>query len=103
MMDRNNDINCSKIDQMLPTKKGQSPQDRAKEIEGALDWCRQHGVMPSDDGPVPGFNKVGSIPVSRRSPEERKADVDSVLNWIRSGKPTDDAVGDASGWPRRQA
>jgi hypothetical protein len=48
-----------KIDQLLPKKKGQKPEDRAKEIEGALDWMRNKGMKPSDDGDdVPAFNKL---------------------------------------------
>ena len=29
-----------KIDQLLPKKKKQTPEDRAKEVEGAMDWLR---------------------------------------------------------------
>jgi hypothetical protein len=30
----------------LPKKRGQSPDDRARELEGALDWMRSNGVSP---------------------------------------------------------
>ena len=54
-----------KIDQMLPKpKRGQKPEDRAREIEGILDWMRRNEVGPDEttlssfltadqDGPVP--------------------------------------------------
>ena len=78
-----------KIDSMLPRKKGQTPLDRAKEIESALDWCRNKNVLPSDEPNVPGFEKMPSIPVSKRSPEDRKQDTDDILNWLRKGKPSE--------------
>jgi hypothetical protein len=79
----------NKLDQMLPTKRSQSPEDRAKDIESALDWCRNHSVLPLDDGSLSGFKKIGSIPVSIRSPEDRRKDVEDGLNWLRAGKPDD--------------
>ena len=36
---------------------------------------------------VPEFDKLPSTAVSRKSPEDRKKDVEDVLNWLRSGKP----------------
>jgi hypothetical protein len=59
-----------KIDQLLP-KKNQSPLDRAKEIEGCLDWFRNNNMSPVDEPTAPEFFKLPSIPVSRRSPEDR--------------------------------
>jgi hypothetical protein len=44
-----------KIDQMLPKKKGESPQDRDRDIESGLDWCRNLGVTPlgvDEDSPA---------------------------------------------------
>ncbi len=35
-----------KIDQLLPKKKGEKRKDRAKDIESALDWCRNKEVKP---------------------------------------------------------
>ena len=67
-----------KIDQMLPRRKKQSPEDRAREIEGCLDWMRNNGTSPFNEALPPTFDKVGSVPVSRRSPEERVADIDAV-------------------------
>ena len=84
----------AKIDQMLPKKKGQSPQDRAKEIESALDWLRQNNISPADEDFPDKFNKIGSIPVSKRSPEDRKKDTDTILNWMRSGMPDSDDTPD---------
>eukprot|EP00537_Pseudo-nitzschia_pungens_P018785 CAMPEP_0172408076 /NCGR_PEP_ID=MMETSP1061-20121228/75664_1 /TAXON_ID=37318 /ORGANISM="Pseudo-nitzschia pungens, Strain cf. pungens" /LENGTH=1396 /DNA_ID=CAMNT_0013144193 /DNA_START=15 /DNA_END=4201 /DNA_ORIENTATION=- len=80
------------IDQMLPSKKKQSPEDRAKDLEGVLNWMRSNDVSPvpdvEEDKPV-GFDKVPSVPVKRRSPEDRKADVDDITEWIRQGKPSE--------------
>jgi len=79
-----------KIDQSLPVKKGQSPKGRARDIESALDYCRNEGMIPDKfDGSVASLDKVGSVPSSRKSPEERLTDVDDIFNWIRSGKPSD--------------
>jgi len=35
-----------RIDQMLPPKKNQSFDDRAKDIEGVLNWMRTNNVSP---------------------------------------------------------
>eukprot|EP00529_Nitzschia_sp_RCC80_P034551 CAMPEP_0113455244 /NCGR_PEP_ID=MMETSP0014_2-20120614/8275_1 /TAXON_ID=2857 /ORGANISM="Nitzschia sp." /LENGTH=96 /DNA_ID=CAMNT_0000346667 /DNA_START=31 /DNA_END=318 /DNA_ORIENTATION=+ /assembly_acc=CAM_ASM_000159 len=75
-----------KIDQMLPHKKGQSPLQRSKDIEGAMDWMRNRGVSPAVDADTP-FDSLPSIPISKRSPEERQQDVDHITEWLRNGKP----------------
>ena len=67
-----------------------------RDIESGLDWCRNKGVMSSGvDEDSPAFNKIGSLPVSRRSPEDRQKDVDNAMTWLRNGKndsddPTDE-------------
>ena len=76
-----------RIDQMMPKKKGETLIERAMTIESCLDWCRNKNVSPVDAPTHPGFSKHRSIPISRRSPEERQKDVDRVLNWRRAGKP----------------
>ena len=43
----------------------------------------------SEEPTVPGFEKMPSVPVSKRSPEDREKDVDSIVNWLRQGKPND--------------
>merc|ERR1712232_561498 len=62
------------IDQMLPTKKKQSADDRAKDVEGVLNWMRTNNVpsVPTfDESEMPfGMDKLPSIPVKRRSPED---------------------------------
>ena len=68
--------------------------DRAKDIESALDWCRNHSMLPLDDGSLAGFKNIGSIPVSTRSPEDRRKDVEECLNWPRAGKPDDHDMAD---------
>merc|ERR1711935_1144789 len=86
----------TKVDQFLPEKKGQKPKERAREIENTLDWMRSAALKPSAELDIPlGFEKLGSVPISRRTPEERKRDVDDVMNWLRNGKPEfDDPTGD---------
>eukprot|EP00536_Pseudo-nitzschia_multiseries_P019368 jgi/Psemu1/60330/gm1.60330_g len=75
------------IDEMLPMKKGQSPMDRARSIENALDWRRQSRTVPVvGDGEPVSFDNLGSLSISRRSPEERLKDQENVLNWLRQLK-----------------
>merc|ERR1712032_1340644 len=64
------------IDQILPTKKNQSPDDRAKDVEGVLNWMRTNNIpsVPTfDENNMPlGLDKLPSIPIKRRSPEDRQ-------------------------------
>merc|ERR1712196_385485 len=78
------------IDQMLPPKKNQSPDNRARYVEGVLNWMRSNNIppVPSDDDKA--FDKLPSVPVSRRSPEDRQKDVDDITDWIRKARPSDD-------------
>jgi hypothetical protein len=56
---------------------------------------RNTGVKPSTEEGIVPFNKLASFPISRRSPEERLADVDEIKVWIRNGRsPSDDPTGD---------
>jgi hypothetical protein len=64
-----------------------TPEDRAHEIEGALDWMRNNGVSPDDGNALKTFNKAGSIQVSHCTPEERKKDAGVILAWMRNRKP----------------
>eukprot|EP00980_Cylindrotheca_fusiformis_P013283 scaffold3375_cov153-Cylindrotheca_fusiformis.AAC.8 len=76
-----------KIDSCLPQRRNQTAEDRAREIEGAMDWMRNNGISTGDlDAALPQFSKLGSVPVSRRSPEERQGDSNNILNWLRNGK-----------------
>merc|ERR1711907_562575 len=38
----------TKIEQLLPEKPGQLPEDRAQNIEAVLDWCRDMGIEPDE-------------------------------------------------------
>merc|ERR1712003_129512 len=65
------------IDQMLPPKKNQSPDDRAKDVEGVLNWMRSNNIPSApkvEDGVTPSMDKLPSVPVKRRSPEDRQKD-----------------------------
>jgi hypothetical protein len=88
------DDEFAKIDQMLPKKKNQTPRDRARDIEGALDWIRNTTPVESGDTDTPPFKKLPNVPGTRRSPEDRQADVDNILNWLRNGK---DEINDKTG------
>ena len=56
------------VDELLPKKPGQKAKDRAKQIEGGLDWMRNKGMKPFQDDSTPPIEKLGSIPISRRTP-----------------------------------
>ena len=84
-----------RIHQMLPRCKNQTPEDGARDIEGAMDWMRNIGVKPDEDFLPPKFEKLNSVPTSKRTPEQRVKDVDDVMNWMRNGKPEkEDPTGD---------
>ena len=101
-----------KVDQLCPKKAGQNPNDSAEEIEDALDWIRVHNKFVLDahqgcggnDVPFgqhstmllsPPIEKLGSIPVSFRTPEYREKDIDNILRWLRNGKDdSDDPTGE---------
>merc|ERR1712130_247289 len=75
---------------MLPTKKNQSPDERAKDIEGVLNWMRTKNIpsVPCFDESNLGTDKLPSILVNRRSPEDRQKDVDDITDWIRKNRPS---------------
>lgn len=54
------------------------------------------GIKPSEGNEdLPGFEKLSSVPISMRTPEERSADVNKALDWLRNCKQdSDDASGD---------
>ena len=69
------------------TKRFQKPKDRAHDIKAALEWMRNRGGSPADDDFVDKLNKVGSVPVSCRSPEEQSEDVDNYVScWLRNNQ-----------------
>jgi hypothetical protein len=86
-------LEFKKIDQMIPNKAGQTPEKRARALEGVLDWMRDHGFTPADDANA--FKMIGSVPMSRCSPEERSQDIETIMNWLRNGSPeSEDPNGD---------
>merc|ERR1712227_604846 len=47
--------------------------------------------VPSIDDTMPAsMDKLPSVPVKRRSPEDRQKDVDDINDWIRKGRLSDD-------------
>ena len=78
-----------KLDNLLPQRANQSPEDRAREIEGKLDWLRhsQDVVNDDDNGPDGAdFSSLSSLPMCKRSPEERARDLSDIMQWIRHKK-----------------
>jgi hypothetical protein len=73
---------------MIPTRPRQTPEDRARETEGALDWMRNTGVtafeeyspafQPSNDDSGPSLNQ--------HSPGKPAKDLDYVMTWMHNGK-----------------
>ena len=59
----NPDGEFTKIDQILPLNKSQSPDDRAREIEGFMDWCRNNNLKPFVDDRSETPEKMGFLPV----------------------------------------
>ena len=55
-------------------------------------WTGCAATVPAVDK----FNKVPSVPISRRTPEQRAKDLENTLNWLRN-KGKDDDVNDPTG------
>ena len=73
------------LDQLFPEVSGQKPEERATDVEGALDLIRNKEVSQKEFADSP-FLLTSSVPFSRRTPEQRKNDIIYVLNWLCSGK-----------------
>ena len=72
------------IESLLPSKKGQTPEQRAEELANALNWIRQRSVHPivGDDTKLKdNFTKAD---ISMLSPEQRSQTLDAILNWLRT-------------------
>merc|ERR1712244_89626 len=46
-------------------------------------------VPSTDDITTSPLAKIPSFPIERRSPEDRRKDVDDITDWIRKGRPDD--------------
>jgi hypothetical protein len=77
----------SKLNGFLPMKRDQTLEDRAKAIEGALDWIREQGSSAdgADDFPS-SFIQFPSTSIAKSSPEQRLKDLENSIKWIRKGK-----------------
>ena len=67
---------------MVPNKPGQKPEDRASDIE----------IAPEDDD-IPmleKLDKIESVPIFRRTPDQRMDDVDDIVTWLQNGKDDSD-------------
>jgi hypothetical protein len=72
------------LDILLPVKDGQSPKDRARDIERTLDWCRSVGLKPAENDFASNFDKLKTVPITVRTPEERKKEVNKISNFLRN-------------------
>ena len=79
-------------------KRSDGREERAREIEGAIDWMRENDASPDDDEVIEKFSKIGTIPLSARTPEQRVKDLGDALNWVKSsnGDPLLDPSGEFS-------
>merc|ERR1712176_1052043 len=82
-----------KLDKLLPRKRGQTTEERARAIEGALDFLRSNSASPDVDDIIDKYSDLGSIPVSSRTPEQRQKDLQDILHWIRH-KGENDTIND---------
>ena len=57
-----------------------------------MDWLREKEISIEVSDLPAVFSSIGSIPVSRPTPEERQSDLDNALSWIRQGKPADQDI-----------
>jgi len=75
-----------KLDSMLPKKKGETPEDRALEIEGALDWLRSQEDAPAGEAVV-GTGEPQKTPMDlalcRLPPKKEK-----IINWTVQSRDT---------------
>jgi hypothetical protein len=81
------------LDNLLPKKRAQT-----RDIEGALDWLRSKAPGAAGDDSIPSFYKIGSVPMSRRSPKQRAQDLKDALNWTRNKGDANDPTGDFRKW-----
>merc|ERR1711933_642255 len=89
-----------KLDKLLPRTRGQTTEERAREIEGALDFLRSNNTSSDDDDIIDKYSDLGYIPVSSRTPEQRHKGLQDILNWIRHvGEDDDiDEINDPDGY-----
>jgi hypothetical protein len=82
------------IDQLLPNNRIQTPANRARDIEGVLDWTSNNDVPPEEVQSIPAFKKLPQEPDRTRPVEDRMKDLDrtltrsreieGALDWMRS-------------------
>ena len=80
---------------MLPNKRIQTPENRAQDIEGVLDWTRNNDLPPEELQSIPLFKKLPQEPNRTRPVEDRMKDLDRTLPWMRN-KDDEDDVNDST-------
>jgi len=86
-----------KLDVVLPRSAGQSPEDRSRQIESCLDWIRNSEPTMGRDDNQPSPQTIGSLPIARRTPEQRIGDLENALNFLRSKGTKDEKMFDPTG------
>ena len=86
-----------KLDALLPRSAGQSPEDRSRQIESCLDWIRNSEPTMGRDDNQPSRETIGSLPIARRTPEQRIGDLENALNFLRSKGTKDEKTFDPTG------
>jgi hypothetical protein len=72
---------------MIPQKPGQTPEDRAKDIDNVLTWLRSDGVDLTKDYSPEAFKKIANIRIpDGRTPDQKANDVEGILKWVRNPK-----------------
>jgi hypothetical protein len=72
--------------QLGSQKKDHIFEDKARELEGTLDWMRQIGISPFDESESRYFVKAAVIPSSRRTPQLSSKVLADPLTWIRQAR-----------------
>ena len=86
-----------KLDAILPRSAGQSPEDRSRQIESCLDWIRNSEPNMGRNDSYPPQAAIGSLPIAKRTPEQRMADLDNALNFLRAKGTKDEKMHDPTG------
>jgi hypothetical protein len=63
-------------------------------MKDALNWLGSNGLDIDGEDGMPSFDKIGTVPITQRSQEDRDSDLDDALNWLRGrGNNFDDPSG----------
>ena len=69
---------------MMPQREDQSYEDRAKEMQNALNWMRNEGLVKDDGNCDDGFGVSSELRSGATPRSARAADMEKALNWLRN-------------------